>query len=118
MYVTLRLLLLGIHGRARKRGRVTWVTTNPPPSRHDFTTQELYGEARERWHEMLMGKRLPPYSQNKARASEWGNATRRYLYHKYEHENMASVLSPWECRCASAGDTAACGSIQPGCVVR
>ena len=61
---------------------------------------------REQWHEMLIGKRLPPYSQNKSSASAWGNGTRRYLYHKYEYENMASVLSPWECRCASAGDTA------------
>ena len=86
-----------------------WASANPPPCRDDFATQELYDEARERWYEMLMGKRLPPYSQNKSSASAWGNATRRYLYHKYEHENMASVLGPWECRYASAGDTA-CGS--------
>ena len=42
---------------------------------------------------MLMGKRLPPYSQSKARASAWGNATRRYVYHKYEHESMAEELA-------------------------
>ena len=84
------------------------VTTNPPPSRHDFATQELYDEARERWYEMLMGKRLPPYSQSKARASAWGNATRRYVYHKYEHESMAEELAAAredfpcarECRCS------------------
>ena len=70
-----------------------WAAANPPPSRRDFATQELFDEAREPWYAMLMGKRLPPYGQNKARRTAWGIACTwqvdRTIWHNSAEERAA-----------------------------
>ena len=64
-------------------------------TRDDFESHALFDAARELWHATIMGKWLPPYGENAARAKAWGLACMRQreraIAHKLTEERAVKV---------------------------
>ena len=85
---------IGMHQRDRAPPQLppppadlnAWAAANPPPRRDDFESHALFDAAREPWHATIMGKWLPPYGENAARAKAWGLACMRQRERAIAHK--------------------------------
>lgn len=65
---------------------IAWAAAHPPPRREDIDTQEQWDAVREPWYATFMGKQLPPYGNNVARATAWRTALMRYDRAAHSHK--------------------------------
>ena len=70
---------------------LSWAVANKPPRRRDFTSLTLFDAAREPWYATLMGKLLPPYGDNAARATAWRLALKRHVRMSAAHTLQKSA---------------------------